>query len=149
MRGGRGCPEAVALMAGCSHVWFQCLVVILFYTFLCKITATSVCGRCRSHSLWKEVRAWESGNTRARVGKYAGQESGNIKEGVGNHENMLLFDHAKQDVNLQDVLHRNYIPKTDKPCMLNPRPYVNPKSYRTLMPLTLKPSDQKLSSSGN
>ena len=64
---------------------------------------------------------------RARVGKYAGQEFGKKKEVVGNHGNMLLFQHAKQDVNLHDVLHRNYIPKTNKPCMLNPRPYVNPK----------------------
>ena len=64
---------------------------------------------------------------RARVGKYAGQEVGNIKEGVGNHGNMLLFEHAKQDVKLHDVLYRNYIPQTHRPCMLNPRPYVNPK----------------------
>ena len=40
---------------------------------------------------------------------------------------MLLFENAKQDVNLHDVLHRNYNPKPHKPCMLNPRPYVNPE----------------------
>ena len=76
--------------------------------------------------------AWESGHTRARVGKYAGQESGTIKAGVGNHGTMLLVQHAKQDVKFSFF---KYIPNVHKTCTLSPRAYVNPDA---LHPETLR-----------
>ena len=66
--------------------------------------------------------------------------------GVWNHKGgsreswKLLVKHAKQDVNLHDFLHRNYMPTIDQPCMLNPRPYVNPDA---LNPKTLRPKALK------
>ena len=66
-----------------------------------------------------EGESWEI--CRAGVRKCAGQESGTIKAGVGNHGTMLLAQHARQDVNLHVFLHSNYVPKIGKPCMLNPK----------------------------
>ena len=102
-------------------------------------------GRCRSHSL--------KGSQGLGVRKHEGERQEICRAGVRNHKggsrepwNHALSRACKTGCKCTPFfLHKNYIPETNKPCMLSPRPYVNP---RTLMPLTLKHSDHAFGGPG-